>query len=266
LESAQAEGRKGVVEMKKRAMKLRRKRLTPEELKDRAGRFYARYGRELDQIAELLCIKLKQLCLAYTINHRLPPEAMQVTTRVKKLESFLKKLELAGWPQFYYPTEVAKDLIGARVVCWFVDDCYGLLEFIKISSHFGLPDQNLHPIKDYISKPQAAGYRGIHVFADLTYDRVKKSDDHVTVVPESILCEVQIRSKLQDAWGDITHEFFYKAKNKGVKDSNLEQFLADVSERLGIEDRTLKKFRDTYQAMADEKLAEGSREGFRDES
>src|SRR5260370_40536839 len=105
--------------------------LTPEQLKGRATRFYARYGTEQDQIAELLRIQLKQLCLAYTINHRLPQEAVQVATRVKKLDSFLKKLEQDGWPQFYYPTEVVKDLIGARVVCWFVDDCFVLLKFIQ---------------------------------------------------------------------------------------------------------------------------------------
>lgn len=72
--------------------------MTPDELKDRATRFYASYGAELEQVAELLRIRLKQLCLAYTINHRLPAEAIQVATRVKKLDSFLKKLERDGWP------------------------------------------------------------------------------------------------------------------------------------------------------------------------
>ncbi len=224
--------------------KKKKKKLTPEQLKDRARRFYARYGAELEQIAELLRIELKQLCLAYTINHRLPPEAVQVTTRVKKLDSFLTKLKLDGWPQFYYPTEVVKDLIGARIVCWFVDDCHGLLGFIKRSSHFVVADENIHPVKDYISKPQPAGYRAIHVFAEVTYDSVKRVEDQVTVVPGRILCEVQIRSKLQDAWGDITHEFFYKAKTVGVGDQKLEQFLSDVAERLATEDRTLKKFRE----------------------
>jgi putative GTP pyrophosphokinase len=239
--------------------------LTPQQLKERAIRFYSRYGTELEQIAELLRIELKQISLAYTISQQLPVEAVQVTTRVKRLESFLKKIELDGWPQFYYPTKVIKDLIGARVVCWFIDDCYGLLSFIKRSSHFAIADETVYPMKDYISSPQTAGYRAIHVFAEVTYDRVKKSGEQVLVVPENTICEIQIRSKLQDAWGDITHEFFYKAKNVGVRDEHLEQFLADVAERLAIEDRTLKKFRDTYQAMADKKLKEGRREGFRKE-
>lgn len=157
-------------------------------------------------------------------------------------------------------------LIGARVVCWFVDDVYGLLDFIKSSNHFRVVNEHVHPIKDYIKNPQPAGYRAIHVFADVEYDSVQKSNDKVLVVPEQILCEIQLRSKLQDAWGDITHAFFYKAKYLGVKDESLESFLADVSERLSVEDKTLMKFRDVYQNLTDKKLAEGRREGFKDEA
>lgn len=243
----------------------RTENLTPEQLRERATRCYARYGTELEQVAELLRIQLKQLCLAYTINHHLPTEAIQVTTRVKTLTSFLKKIERDGWPQFYYPTEVVKDTIGARVVCWFVDDCFEILKFIRRSSHFRVADEALCPVKDYVTNPQSAGYRAIHVFADVPYDAVKRSGEDVVVVPDKLLCEIQVRSKLQDAWADITHEFFYKARNDGVNDESLEQFLADVAERLAMEDRTLMKFRDAYQSIADAKLREGRREGLRDD-
>ncbi|PTQ70332.1 GTP pyrophosphokinase family protein [Pseudomonas sp. GV071] len=243
---------------------INEEKLSAEQLKDRAIRFYSRYGKELDQVAELLEIKLKQLALAYTINEKLPPEAVKITTRVKTLSSFLKKLEGDGWPQFYYPTEVIKDFIGARMVCWFVDDVYGMLASINSSSHFTVADETKYPLKDFIKNPQPAGYRAIHVFADVEYDSVKKVDDKVVVTPNKILCEIQVRSKLQDAWGDITHEFFYKAKNYNIKNETLESFLADISARLAIEDKTLMKLRDTYQQLTDEKLADGNREGLQD--
>jgi len=186
--------------------------LSPEELKDRAIRFFARYGKELEQVAELLEIKLKQLALAYTINQKLPSESIKITTRVKKLDSFLKKLENDGWPQFYYATDVVKDFIGARMVCWFVDDVYGILDFIKSSNHFSVASEKTHPVKDYIKNPQPAGYRAVYVFANVEYDSVKKVKDEAVLVPNRILCEIQVRTKLQDAWGDITHEFFTKQK------------------------------------------------------
>jgi putative GTP pyrophosphokinase len=239
-------------------------KLTPDELRLRAVKFYARYGKEIEQIAELVLIQLKQLALAYTLNNSLPTEAIEITTRVKSLDSFLKKLENDGWPTFYYPTEVVKDLLGARVICWFVDDCYGILDFIKASNHFRVASEVTHPVKDFIKTPQPAGYRALHVFADVTYDSVQRVGSKVTVKPEQLLCEIQVRSKLQDAWGDITHEFFYKAKAHGVQNDDLQAFLADVSDRLAQEDKTLLKFRNTYQRLTDEKTRDGKREGFRD--
>lgn len=237
--------------------------LTKDQLRERVHRFYDRYGKEIEQIAEMLQIQLKQLALAYTINNKLPAEAVRVSARVKSIESFLKKLENDNWPTFYYPTEVIRDLIGARVVCWFVDDVYGMLNCIKASSHFNVSNR---PVKDFISEPQPTGYRAVHVFANAPYDSVVRGSDGVSVVSKNFLCEIQIRTKLQDAWGDITHEFFYKAKANGVASPELELFLAEVSTRLNQEDKTLMNFRNVYQRLTDEKTKSGTREGFQSDA
>jgi putative GTP pyrophosphokinase len=235
--------------------------LTPEELTQRAIRFFDRYGKDLEQIKDLLEIRLKQLALAYTINQKLPPEAVTVSTRVKTLRSFLKKLERKGWPQFYYTSEVASDLIGARVCCWFLDDCYGFMKLINTSPHLKIDQE----VEDYIQSPKPSGYRSVHLIANIAYDSVQREGGEVIIKPEEMKCEIQIRTKLQDAWGDITHEFHYKAKTAGVDDRDIESFLSDISERLGVEDKTLIKFRDVYQRMAEKKLANETREGFRDD-
>jgi putative GTP pyrophosphokinase len=218
------------------------KPLTPQELTQRAMRFYARYGNDLEQIKQILEIRLKQLALAYTINQKLPPEAIKVSTRVKTLKSFLKKLERKNWPQFYYTSEVANDIIGGRVSCWFLDDCYGFLNLINSSAHLKIGDQ----VDDYIATPKPSGYRSIHLVANIDYDSVQRDGAEVKVKPEVMKCELQIRTKLQDAWGDITHEFHYKAKDAGVDNRDYEDLLSDVSQRLATEDKTLIKFRDAY--------------------
>jgi putative GTP pyrophosphokinase len=237
------------------------KLLTPQELKERAIRFYDRYGKDLEQIKRLIEIRLRQLALAYTINHKLPPEAVQVSTRVKTLRSFLKKLKRNGWPQFYYASEVAGDLIGARVTCWFLDDCYGFMNLINSSPHLRLD----RAFEDYIKNPKPSGYRSIHLVANIAYDSVQREGSEVAIKAEEMKCEIQIRTKLQDAWGDVTHEFHYKAKNSGVDNRDYESLLCDISDRLATEDKTLIKFRDAYQRLAEEKLANNTREGFRDE-
>lgn len=235
--------------------------LSPEELTSRATRFYSRYGRDLEQIRELLEIRLSQLALAYTIANKLPPEAIAISSRVKSLQSFLHKLERKGWPQFYYATEIAGDLIGARVTCWFIDDCEGILDFIAKSNHLTIESAP----EDYILKPKASGYRSIHLASAVSYDAVRRDEDgNVVVTDDRMKCEIQIRTKLQDAWADLTHEFHYKAASAGVVNQTYERLMSEISERLASEDRSLRLLRDAYQALAEEKLANNAREGFRE--
>lgn len=231
---------------------------SPNELKDRLLRFYTRYGAELNNVSALLEIKLKQLCLAYTIQNHLPPEAMRICTRIKSYDSAIKKLERKGWPTFYYPTDVISDLVGARIVCWFIDDCYGILEFIKSSNQLSIINDS---IEDYIEHPKESGYRSIHILSNLSYDSVKNDSGKIEIVDDILVCEIQIRSKLQDAWGDITHEFHYKAKSLGIEDQAYGTFLSDVATRLRFEDDVLMRFRAVYQNLADEKTKNGTRRG-----
>lgn len=235
--------------------------LTPEELRERARRFFKRYGKDLEQIKSLLEIRLSQLALAYTIENKLPPEAVCTYTRVKSLDSFINKLERKDWPQFYFPTEIGGDLIGARIICWFIDDCYGFLNLLKSSKHLKITD----PIEDYIKNPKPSGYRSVHLLANVAYDSVQRDVGGMEIKSEDMACEIQIRTKLQDAWGDVTHEFHYKAKNEGVDSPDLEGLLSDISSRLAVEDGTLVRFRDVYQRLADDKQKNETREGFRDE-
>ena len=166
-------------------------------LTQRAIRFYNRYGDEIDTIRQLLEVRLNQLALAYTLTNDLPRESVHVQTRVKNLSSFLKKLKRKKWPEFYYPTEIATDLIGSRVVCWFLDDCYGMLDLIKSSKQFKIRAKS---IEDYIKNPKPSGYRSIHLLSDISYDRVKNLDGKRVVKEDNIVCEIQIRTKLQDSW------------------------------------------------------------------
>ena len=237
------------------------KTLDASDLTDRAIRFFDRYGKELDQVKQLLSVRLSQLALAHTISNNLPREAVSISTRVKTLKSFLAKIEKKNWPTFYYPTEVIQDLIGARIVCWFIDDCVGMRSLIEASSHLKVRDD----VKDYITNPKKSGYRSIHLLADVSYDGIRRDRDLPQISDLSMVCEIQIRSKLQDAWGDVTHEFHYRAKAAGVDNELYENLLSQISKRLAIEDNALLTLRDAYQELADEKMKNRTREGLREE-
>lgn len=243
---------------------MNEKKLTPAQLKDRTLRFYHRYGDELAQVAKLLEIRLSQLALAYTLQNSLPKESIIIKSRIKSVDSFLLKLKNMKWPTFYYPTEVVKDLIGARIVCWFVDDCYGLLDYITKGNHFII---NQAEIKDYIKSPMKQGYRAIHIPVEIKYDSVQraKKGGAIRIVNEPILCEIQIRTKLQDAWGDLTHEFYYKNRAHGIQNAQFENLLSSTADRLAIEDKDFIKFRKIYQEIEKNSPKSKTRIGFKDE-
>jgi putative GTP pyrophosphokinase len=217
-------------------------------LTDRAIKFYDFYGDELESISQVLKIRLGGLASAYTMENNLPREAVTVHSRVKSLKSFLMKLEKIDWPMYGHPTEVITDLIGARVICWFVDDCYGMLEYLQATKQFLIKPRSL---EDYIKNPKPTGYRAIHVLADVSYDRVKTYKKRRTVVEDRMICEIQIRSKLQNAWSEFTHEVHCKVSIEFQED--YDKVIANIAKNLAVEDKSALVVRDIIQKQFDKK-------------
>ncbi len=136
------------------------------------------------------------------------------------------------------------------------------MDFISSSNHLDVKPES---IENYIISPKPSGYRSIHLQASVAYDSISKAhgSEGVEIKNESMLCEVQIRTKIQDAWGDmIPHEFHYKAKIVGVENAMLETMLSELAKRLSNEDNSLLTLRDAYQGLIDEKQKSGKRTGF----
>ena len=230
--------------------------MTEQILTQRAVRFYDRYGWELESIRKLLHIQLDQLALAYTLENGLPRKAVQVVSRTKELKNFILKLGKLGWPEFYLPTEVVHDLIGARVICWFQDDCYGMLDLVRDSIRIGLvPDS----IEDYIAQPKPSGYRAIHVLANVAYDQVirTKAKHHITA--GKMICEIQIRTLLQDAWGELTHQMHYKIPKPSRMQYN--ELVSGMAARLAAEDRAAVAIRKLTQLDKEQRKKVGFKAG-----
>jgi putative GTP pyrophosphokinase len=217
-------------------------------LTERTIRFFNIYGDELESISQVLKIRLGGLASAYTTENKLPREAVAVHSRVKSLTSFLSKLEKLNWPMFGHPTEVITDLIGARVVCWFIDDCYGILDYIQATKQFSIMPRSL---EDYVRDPKRTGYRAIHILADVSYDRVKTCKERRAVVEDRMVCEIQIRTKLQNAWSEFTHEVHCKVPSEFQVD--YDRTIADIASGLAAEDRSALAVRDILQRQASKK-------------
>ena len=223
-------------------------------LTERTIKFFDSYGEELESISQVLKIRLGGLASAYTTENKLPREAVVVHSRVKSLTSFLRKLEKMNWPMFDHPTEVITDLIGARVICWFVDDCYGMLDYIQATKQFLVKPRSL---EDYIRDPKPTGYRAIHILADVSYDRVKTDKKRRTVVEDRMICEIQIRTKLQNAWSEFTHEVHREVPTEFQTD--YDTAIADLANNLAVEDRSALVVREMLQRLAEKKEPDGFR-------
>ncbi len=93
------------------------------------------------------------------------------------------------------------DLVGLRVTCTNLCD----LDMVQ-GARDGWPKQPSpkRPLsidesseRDYVESPKESGYRGWHVNLRLTVEST------------SVTCELQVRTLLQDSWGELTHEDSY---------------------------------------------------------
>jgi putative GTP pyrophosphokinase len=235
-------------------LKLQTRKERIDFLTERAIRFFNIYGAELESISQILKIRLGGLAWAYTTENKLPREAVNVYSRVKSLTSFLRKMEKTNWPMFDHPTEVITDLIGARVICWFVDDCYGMFDYIQATKQFLIKPRSL---EDYIRDPKSTGYRAIHLLADVSYDRVKTYRKRRAIVEDRMICEIQIRTILQNAWSEFTHEVHCKVPAEFQRD--YDTAISDIANNLAVEDRSALVVREMLQRLVEKKEPNGFR-------
>jgi len=152
------------------------------------------------------------------------------SVRVKTLESVARKAEKNGWA----PKDAlwrCGDLIGCRVVCNNVEDVYRFVELLRehLPSFSGTVE-----VQDQIARPNSAGYRAIHVNFGIDVGKHPFS-------PDMVPCEIQARSRLQDAWAELSHDDLYKAANMP---EDLRARLADLATNLAAADITATAIRE----------------------
>ncbi|WP_420112573.1 GTP pyrophosphokinase [Pseudactinotalea sp.] len=90
-----------------------------------------------------------------------------------------------------------RDVVGTKVLCKSTRDQRLLAD--RLRQHAPTEGIVLLGDKDYVSAPKASGYRGVHLHFEVSVP------GHVPVV-----VELQIKTRLQDSWGELTHEDLYK--------------------------------------------------------
>jgi ppGpp synthetase/RelA/SpoT-type nucleotidyltranferase len=91
------------------------------------------------------------------------------------------------------------DLVGLRVTCINVRDIDMIQTALDALPRTPTSGLWLDPAseRDYVAEPKESGYRGWHVNLGV----------EVGEIP--VICELQVRTLLQDSWGELTHEETY---------------------------------------------------------
>lgn len=130
--------------------------------------------------------------------------------RVKEANRLLVKANLSKYENKVISPETVftaiTDIAGIRVTCNTYEDVrrieHAILESRTLKLFRGTEPEKAH--EDYLTEPKPSGYRAIHMLVEVD---VPFGSEFV-----SIPCEIQIRTLLQHAWGELTHEDTFKTE------------------------------------------------------
>lgn len=175
-------------------------------------------------------------------------------SRVKEFESFYRKILRLGIAQnekVDFPT--VTDLLGIRLICPFLEDLRIAEEQI----------QNIFVVTEIERKGanltfSEFGYESIHVLVQIPDDLLLPLTD-CGIFSGNLLCEIQIRTILQDAWAEVEHELVYKSEFSPF-DLPLRRKLASMNASLSLADIVFQEIRD-YQNKLNQEI-EARRKSF----
>lgn len=121
-----------------------------------------------------------------------------ITSRAKTLNSFLEKIQRKTYLD---PIREIMDFAGVRVVCLYIDDLTKVEK--AIAEHFEILEKT-DKLND--KAPDEFGYGAIHFVVKLGKTSLGARYDDL----KHLVCEIQIRTVLQDAWAIIDHHLVYK--------------------------------------------------------
>jgi len=163
------------------------------------------------------------------LNHTLYGESSgrpihNIQSRVKKKQSIEEKLKKRNRETTVKDAkDYLQDIAGMRVICYFVDDIYNLVDILRKQS-------DLIEIResDYITQPKPNGYRSYHLIVGIPVYCL----DGMEYFP----VEIQFRTISMDFWASMEHRISYK-KNRTDRNMLTEELLDYANMLVRIEKR-----------------------------
>jgi putative GTP pyrophosphokinase len=155
--------------------------------------------KSLEPILRKCLAELKRIIIAQ-LRKIQNPELVRIRlteARVKSLASIWRKAQKKEWKVQEILKET-RDLVGFRIVCANIEDVYRIKELLLSNPRI---KEIAAPEEDRIAMPTSSGYRDFKFYVQYETGDSKYS---------TIICEIQIRTALQDSWAILTHKDIYK--------------------------------------------------------
>lgn len=136
------------------------------------------------------------------------------SSRIKEPPRLLTKLLRQKYSEKFTTYEaipdIIDDLVGLRLICNNLSDVNTFQELVGElpemgDTHIPLAVESASH-RDYFAEPKPSGYRAYHVNLVVPV--------HQALSTRAVRVEVQVRTLLQDGWGELTHEDTYKPGSK----------------------------------------------------
>lgn len=159
-------------------------------------------------------------------------------SRVKSFASYYRKVlrlkadEVASRGKLVALT----DMMGIRVICAFLEDLKEVES--QVRNNFTVKEVEYKGSGDNFKE---FGYESIHILVSIPPDCMPK--DSKVQIPQGLVCEIQVRTILQDAWAEVEHELIYKTEFSPFG-MPLRRKLASINASLSLADTIFQEIRD----------------------
>lgn len=184
-------------------------------------------------------------------------------TRIKDFDRFRLKVEGEGIETDSEVFSKINDILGVRLICLYKTELQEVCDWVednfekidrKIYLWQGIGD--LQPSNEELERTLATGYTSIHYIVRIK-DSERRTIDDKTIDLKSLTFEIQIRTILEEAWGEYTHEVY--------EDTNPPNYIVKtyqiLSEYLNVMNRQVEFLKTTYQTLSRDEMKTSAIEG-----
>lgn len=158
--------------------------------------------------------------------------SVTVKYRVKRFDHYCEKLIKLKKLQGDEMIQIT-DLLGVRVICPFLEDLETIERIILQSFDILEMERKAeqHSFREF-------GYDSVHLLI-----KTSPIDTTITLPHSCDVCEIQLRTILQEAWAEVEHELVYKS-DITIPDYSIRRKLASLNASLTLSDLIFQEIRD----------------------